>query len=263
VVQVLVAPGDRVKKGQPLVKLDDDEPQADVRAKKAALAELKASLARLKAQPLEEEINEARAALESARINAKHAREVMARLEPAWRKGAIPEGRYYETKASILRLAAEEKAALARLERLLKKPVKLEIAEIEAKVAGGKAALDAARAELEHYTLTAPIAGVVSWLDVHPGTVSRPGTSVWGEVLDLHEIDVRCDLTPQQARKVRVGQKAEVGPNGISEAPWVGRVVFVGIAADRDSGRVPVRVRLTNSQEGLRCYVPVKVRISP
>ena len=35
VTRVLVSPGDRVKAGQPLVKLDSDEPEADVRAKKA------------------------------------------------------------------------------------------------------------------------------------------------------------------------------------------------------------------------------------
>src|SRR5262249_1029144 len=37
VIEVLVGLGDRVKKGQPLVKLDADEPEADVRARKAAL----------------------------------------------------------------------------------------------------------------------------------------------------------------------------------------------------------------------------------
>ena len=29
--------------------------------------------------------------------------------------------------------------------------------------------------------------------------VSRPGTTVWGEILDLSEIDVRCELTAEQA----------------------------------------------------------------
>src|SRR5262249_52954493 len=38
VEEVLVIPGARVKKGQPLVKLDDDEARADVRARTAALA---------------------------------------------------------------------------------------------------------------------------------------------------------------------------------------------------------------------------------
>src|ERR1700685_3110644 len=38
VVQVKVVPGDRVKRGQELVKLDDDEPRADVRIKREVLA---------------------------------------------------------------------------------------------------------------------------------------------------------------------------------------------------------------------------------
>ena len=69
VIEVKVKPGDRVKKGQVLVKLDDDEPQADVQAKKAVLNQLKASLAKVKAQPREEERAEARAALENARVS--------------------------------------------------------------------------------------------------------------------------------------------------------------------------------------------------
>src|SRR5205823_11078602 len=42
VTGVLVALGDRVKAGQRLVTLDADEPEAEVRAKRAALAELEA-----------------------------------------------------------------------------------------------------------------------------------------------------------------------------------------------------------------------------
>jgi multidrug efflux pump subunit AcrA (membrane-fusion protein) len=44
VVDVLVTLGDRVKKGQPLVKLDDDEAQADVRGKHAALESARIAL---------------------------------------------------------------------------------------------------------------------------------------------------------------------------------------------------------------------------
>jgi len=44
VVEVLVQPGDRVQKGQILVKLDDDEPQADVRNKQAILANARITL---------------------------------------------------------------------------------------------------------------------------------------------------------------------------------------------------------------------------
>src|SRR5947209_17175086 len=39
VVEVLVKLGDRVKKGQALVRLDDDEPRAEVRARRATVVE--------------------------------------------------------------------------------------------------------------------------------------------------------------------------------------------------------------------------------
>src|SRR5262249_44752198 len=145
----------------------------------------------------------------------------------------LPERRWHEARAALRKAEAEERAA--------------------------KAAVDAAEAELEHYTLTAPIDGVVAWLDVHVGTVSRPGTTVWGEILDLREIDVRCDLTPEAAECVALGQAAEVRARWRKEPYGTGKVVFIGIAADRASGLVPILVRLANPQEALRCNVPVQV----
>ena len=77
-----VKPGDRVKKNQVLITLDADEPRADVRAKKAAVAAHEAALARLRAHPYKEEQAEARAALDSALVTALEAREVLERIMP-------------------------------------------------------------------------------------------------------------------------------------------------------------------------------------
>jgi HlyD family secretion protein len=257
VEEVKVVPGDRVKKGQVLVKLDDDEPQADVRAKEAALKELKAGLDKLRAQPREQERAEARAMLESVRVSVKEHREHLERLEKA--SESLSEVTLRTNRNALMRFEADERAALARLEKLLKHPVEQEIAEMEAKVAGAQANLESARFELEHYALTAAIDGVVTWLDVRPGTVARPGTTIWGEILDLSEIDVRCELTPDQADRVSVGQPAEVRREGRKDV-WAGQVVFVGLAADPKTGRVPVCVRLKDVQERLRCYIDVVVR---
>jgi multidrug resistance efflux pump len=131
-------------------------------------------------------------------------------------------------------------------------------AENDERIARG--ALDSAQAELEHFVVTASIDGVVSWLDVHPGMVSRPGTTVWGEILDLSEMNVRCGLTPEQADRVSVGQAAEVRPRANEEA-FPGRVVFVGTRADLATSLVPVMVRLSNAKGRLRCNVPVRVRL--
>jgi HlyD family secretion protein len=121
--------------------------------------------------------------------------------------------------------------------------------------------LDSSEAELEHYRVAAVVDGVVSWLDVYPGVVARPGTAVWGEIVDLHELDVRCELAPGEADQVAVGQNVEVRPVGGRALPGA-RVAFVGPVADAKTGRVPVLVRLLNPDERLRCGVPVSVRFA-
>jgi multidrug resistance efflux pump len=259
VEEVLVKVGMRVKKDQPLVKIDADEPEADVKAKEAVVAELQASLARLEAEPREEEQKEARANLECVRVAAEQARHLLERLEPLHRGGSIPEQRYHEARAAHAKTEAEQRAAAARLDRLLKRPFAREVAELKARIAAAEHNLKAAKAELEHYTVTAPIDGVVSRLDVYPGTVSRPGTSLWGEILDLSEIDVRCELTPQQADSIQLGQTAVVRLNGTRDLRWKGEIVLIGIAANPKNGLVPVLVRFKNPGERLRCFVDVRV----
>jgi multidrug resistance efflux pump len=259
VEEVFVVAGQRVKKDDKLVRIDDDEPRADLRAREATLKEMEASLERLKRDPRLHDQEEARATLEASCLSREYAENQFKRMRPLWRAGAVAEQRYHESLLNRKKSQADQRAAAARLEKLLKRPFEWEINEAQARIHTARANVDSAKAELEHYLLQAPISGVISWLDVHPGTVSRPGTSLWGEILDLRQIDVRCDLTPQQADRVVKGQRAEVATERLT---LVGKVVMVGIAADRQTGLVPVLVRLANANERLRCYVPVKVRFA-
>jgi RND family efflux transporter MFP subunit len=211
VVEVLVSPGDRVTKGQVLIKLYDLEPQSKVRAR-------------------ENELRSIEAKAEASRRNLDYA-------EKSLHTGAIPQTTYNEMRGTAL--------------------------SNEALVRAAQAELSLAQSELKLYTVTASMGGEVAWLDVSPGTVTWPGTLIWGEIVDLRELDVRCGLTPAQADRVAVGQSAEVRLDGSVEAAGTGKVVFVGNAADRNSGLVPVMVRVANAQGRLRAEVAVKVRFQP
>ena len=208
VTDVLVAPGAKVKKGQALVKIDDDEPKADLRLKEANL--------------------------ESAGIALKEAKRLLASVESVQTRGVIPEQRIHEVRTAALKAEKDERAA--------------------------EAARDASKAELEHYTVEAPIDGIVNRLEVYPGMVSRPGTSVWGEILDLSELDVVCQLSLRQVELVKIGQDVEVLAADSPKSLGVGKVVFIGLEANPQIGTVPALVRLANPQGSLRCQVPVRVR---
>ncbi|HMF14794.1 MAG TPA: efflux RND transporter periplasmic adaptor subunit [Gemmataceae bacterium] len=262
VVEVMVKLGDKVKKDQPLVKLDDDEPQADVRSKRALHEELKASLARLKEEPRHEEQNEAKANLENLKIVTEESQQILDRLEPLFHRGAVAEQRYHDARHQVNKAKADRDAAAARLARLLKRPFDREVAELEARIKAAAENVKNAEAELEHYTVVSQIDGVVAALEVKLGMVSRPGTTDWGEVLDLSVIDVRCEVSPETADSLRTGQAAEVRANGRSTGGLSGKIAFVGIAADPKTGRIPVLVRLDNPEGRLRCYVDVEVRFN-
>jgi multidrug efflux pump subunit AcrA (membrane-fusion protein) len=170
--------------------------------------------------------------MENARLDLQESRRYLGSFEKAI--SSVPDVAYQKARVAALAAEMHERAA--------------------------EAAWESSQAELQHYVVTAPINGVVSWRDVSPGMVSRPGTSVWGEILDLSEIDVRCELTVDQADRVSVGQPAEVRSSEGNMGSGTGRVVVVGLTADKTTGLVPVVVRLANPKERLRCGVPVHVR---
>ena len=93
----------------------------------------------------------------------------------------------------------------------------------ERRVLAAEAELALAQSELKLYTVTAAIDGEVAWLDVSPGTVSWPGSLIWGEIVDLRELDVRCELPPIQSEQIAVGQSAEFGSAERRRRPGPGR----------------------------------------
>jgi len=209
VVEVLVQPGDRVKKGQALIKLFDLEPQAKVRAREQDLKSIQAK--------------------------AQYSRRNLELADNSRGTGAIPQRSLNDLRAQAM--------------------------SNDALVLAAEAELAHAQGELKLYTVSASIDGEFAWLDVSPGTVSWPGAMMWGEIIDLRELDVRCDLAPVLADQVAVGQTAEISLEGKVETVGTGKVVFVGKAADRNTGLVPVVIRMPNPHEQVRAEVAVKVRV--
>jgi multidrug resistance efflux pump len=261
VTEVLVAEGQRVKKDQPLIRLDDEEAVLALKAKKAEMDAQKEAVAQIKAKPVHAKVDEARALLEKAQAATESARKKAEMLAPLAKQGVVAEKNYNAARAEYEQAQAAERAARDKVTQERDTPHQQQIWQEEAKLRSATADWERARSDLEDYTIKAPIAGVVSWLKARPGMISRPGTDPWGEVLDLSELDVRCRLPSPDLDRVAMGQPAEVfdeaGRHVIS-----GKVVTIGVAADRQSERheVPVIVRIQNPEGRLRCYIPVKVR---
>jgi RND family efflux transporter MFP subunit len=118
--------------------------------------------------------------------------------------------------------------------------------------------------ELKFYTLRAPINGRLGLIQVVAGQTVPVGTTV-AEVVDLDEIDVLCFVPPHTAARLAEKQPARivrVRSDGKDEAsPATGKVVFIAVQAQPETGNFAVKVRFPNKGFELRANTVVRVQV--
>jgi RND family efflux transporter MFP subunit len=118
--------------------------------------------------------------------------------------------------------------------------------------------------ELKFYTLRSPIAGRLGIIQVVPGQTIPVGTTV-AEVVDLDEIDVLCFVPPSVLARLAVNQPARIvrlkSDGQPEDTPPTGKVAFIAIQAQADTGNFAVKVRFPNPSLELRANTVVRVQV--
>lgn len=156
-------------------------------------------------------------------------------IDAAVTKAQVGVDKAQRDHARITRLAADSVATLAQLQ-------------------DATSALDAARADLatarvnrEYSIVTAPEDGVVLHRFGTPGSTVGPGQPVLTLGGSKRGRVMRAGLTDRDALRVRVGDKATVRFDAISDRSFTGSVVLLGRAADARTGTFAVEVALSGS----------------
>ncbi len=229
--------GDRVRAGEVVVRLDDEELQA-------ALASAEANL---KVQ--EARVADAQVALESARSTLRSEQAALASAQAAFDRARSEVGRVrelYDSKdkalADLERAEASFRQEAARLEMAR---ASVEIAEQnvrrgEAGVLGALAGVEVARADirrvrkdLENATIRSPIDGIITTLNsevgelVVVGTMNNPASIIM-EIADLSEMLLEARVDEANITDVREGQDVEVFINAYGDTVFRGVVRRVG-----------------------------------
>lgn len=227
-----VVEGQKVKKGDVIVQMDDRVPRAN-------LTKLQATL-----RDLEEQYKQAEYAVELATIDVNRFKELLNGSSG----GRLP---------LVSRVELEKSQVLQKDARSKLKSVK---AKKDAAVADQKAIEE----QLEFFTLRAPIAGRLSIVHAVPGQTLSPGTIV-ADVVDLNQIDVLCYAPPDTAAKLRLGLPAKLLVEEASAAPskeaLEGKVAFIAVQAQPETGNIAVKVRFPNAGHQLRANAVVRVLI--
>ncbi len=191
VVELAVKEGDRVRKGQFLLQIDDTQYRAQAR--------------------------EATAALAAARSNLRLAEASLEQSEASWkRKESL-----YEQK-----LVSPEELDQARM---LHNTDKARVDAGHEEVERASASLQAADDNLAKTRFESPIDGTVTQLSIErgeivvTGTMNNPGTVILN-VADLSRMKVEADVDETDVSAVAMGQAAKVKVDAVPDTSLTGRV---------------------------------------
>jgi HlyD family secretion protein len=250
---------DKVKAGQILVRLEDDEYRANLSVAKGNLETLQARLAEAEHGSRPEEIAKAKADVEQARADQDNSRISLDRTRSLVRDGVSPKQALDDAQARFDGAAAK----LASLERgydLVKLgPRQEQIDALRAQVNQARGSLDYAQVQLDNTVIRAPIDGTVLERNVEKGEFVTTGfvgdKGAKGYVVslaDLNDLEVELDINQNDFAKLGSRQPGTVTTDAYPDRKYQGYISEISPEANRQKATVQVKVKVASPDGYLR-----------
>ena len=251
--------GDRVREGQVLVRLEDDEYQAQLLQAKGQLANLQAKLEEAEHGSRPEEIAQALANLNAARIDMENARISLERDRRLAGEKLTPQQAVDDAQArydgAVHKVDSLQKAYdLVRLG-----PRQEEIAALHGAVDQARGAVAYAETNLDNTVIRAPSSGTILEREVEKGefvTTSFVGDrGAKGYVVslaDLNDLEVELDISQNDFAKLHSGQQGIVTTDAFPDRKYGGFIKEISPEANRQKATVQIKVKVLNPDEFLR-----------
>jgi len=240
ITDIYVKEGDKVKKGQLLMRTESVQQEADVEAQQAALkvnsADVQATEAAV--QSASASLRTAQADLATAQANLARAQEDFNRAQQLLEDKLIAQQLYDQRRNDFEVAQANVQAAQARVAqgKALLQQATFNRDMSRARVLQSRAALTRVE-DLRAKTLyTSPLDGIVTNLPVHVGENVVPGIqnavgSLLFQVSDLSVITAEVKVDETDIVNVKLGQPAEVTIDAVRDKTFKGKVTEIGQSA--------------------------------
>jgi membrane fusion protein (multidrug efflux system) len=254
----------RVKQGEVLVEIEDDDYRARVGQAEADLLGAQAAIENLKAR---KEAQHAQVAEAEAAITATQADVERTRLEDARQRTLLAttfgtRQQVEQADAAAQRFAATLARNQAALDAQRRQMAVLDTQELQLRtdVKAKQAMLDLAKINLGYTRITAPVGGEVSERDVRAGQYLHAGTQVIAVVPD--NVWVVANYKETQLTHVAIGQRAEIRVDTFPGITINAIVDSIAPASGAQFSLLPPDNATGNFTKVVQ-RIPVKLRISP
>jgi HlyD family secretion protein len=251
--------GDHVTAGQVIVRLEDDEYQAQLLQAKGQLANLQAKLDEALHGSRPEEIAQAKANLDSAKADMDDAKVSLDRAKNLRKEGLTAQQTVDDAQARYDG-AVHKATSLQKAYELVKLGPRLEeIASLRGQVEQASGALAYAQTALSNTIIRAPVTGTILERAVEKGefvTTSFVGDrGAKGYVVslaDLNDLEVELDISQNDFAKLHGGQRGIVTTDAFPDRKYDGFIKEISPEANRQKATVQIKVKIVKPDDYLR-----------
>jgi HlyD family secretion protein len=231
ILERLVKEGDRVTRGQVLVRLEDSELAADVRRQDAALRSAQATLRDLQKGARSQEIEDARAVVSSAEATRSMTEREYQRNDQLYTKNLIAAQDVDRARQAYEVAKAQERSARERLALLLagSRPDQIDAARWQ--VTQAESALAQAQSRLREAVVVSPIDGVVLRTNLEAGETANPGVPIL-TLVDPKDVWLRAYVPETEVGRLKVGDTATLRVDAFPNRVFTGRLIEIGSEAE-------------------------------
>ncbi|HEV2349076.1 MAG TPA: efflux RND transporter periplasmic adaptor subunit [Terriglobia bacterium] len=212
--EIRVKPGDHVRRGEVLARLDDRSPRAELAAADAGVEESQYGVA------------ETVQVLQAAEAERKLAEDTYHRYQQLLARNSITRQEFDGAEARY-KSAVANRAALEAREK-----------QMQARGRQAQSQQESARTVYSYSTIVSPIDGVVTAKSVDVGTLVMPGTPLL-TVEDTAHYRLEASVPQNLFAKIHLGQPAQVTTD---QGEWTGPVVEIVPSTDAGSRTFVVKV---------------------
>ncbi len=259
--------GDKVKAGQVLVRLEDDEYRAQVTQQHGQLANLKGREAEIRNGNRPEEIEKARYDVSQAKADLDNAKVSLDRTKQLADSGVFSKQALDDAQSKYDNAVAK----VASLQRLLDLevlgPRQEQTTQIVGQVQQARGALEYAQTQLDNTIIRAPITGTILDRNVERGEFITTGfvgdKGAKGYIVtmaDLNDLQVELDISQNDFPKLGPKQKGIITTDAYPDLTYDGVIEQVSPEADRAKATVQVKVRVLKPDDKLRPDMNATVR---
>jgi multidrug efflux pump subunit AcrA (membrane-fusion protein) len=221
--------GDRVKKGDIIVQLEQEDLKSRVAKAKADLDLAEANLALIRAGSRKEEIRTAEDRIDEARSTLDLNKTILDREKSLLAKGYTTQETVDKAEKEYAVSLSQYKAAQESSQLVKEKFTKEEIDASVAKVDQAKASLKDAQVQLSYATITAPVSGTIASVTTQQGeTVSASfNAPTFITIIDLSRLEVDTYVDETDIGKVKTGQEATFTVASFPDKDFKGKVMAI------------------------------------